>query len=80
MPAQVDGAGRDVDIHEVVNYSALYVVLDPVHQVPPPHINDLNKRKVPEHAKKQCEIHRFTVWIEQHRHGMYLSSSSSSGW
>lgn len=61
MPAQVDGAGRDVDIHKVVNNSALYVVLNPVHQVPPPHIYDLNERKVPEHTKKQrtCEIDRF---------------------
>lgn len=52
MPAQVDGAGCDVDVHEVVNYSALYVVLDPVDQVPPSHIDDLYERKIPEHTNK----------------------------
>lgn len=31
VPAKVDGAGIDVDVHEVVDYLALDVVLDSVH-------------------------------------------------
>lgn len=41
VPAQVDGARRDVDVHQVIHDSALDVILHSVHQVPPTHIDDL---------------------------------------
>lgn len=48
MATQVDGPGGDVDVHEVVDYPALDVVLDPVHQVPAAHVEDLDVGQVPE--------------------------------
>ena len=42
VPAEVDGARRDVDVHQVIHDAALDVVQDPVHQVPPAHIHDLD--------------------------------------
>lgn len=41
MAAQVDGSWCDVYVHEVVDYSALNVVLDPVHKASTAHIEDL---------------------------------------
>lgn len=41
VPAQVYGAWRDVDVHEVIHDPALDVILDSVHKVPPTHIDDL---------------------------------------
>lgn len=56
VPAQVDGAGRDMDVHEVIHDSALDVVLDSVHQVPPTHINDLYKGQLSKRKKKKNYI------------------------
>lgn len=42
VPAQVDGAWRDVDVHQVIHNAALDMVQDPVHQVPPAHVHDLD--------------------------------------
>ena len=47
MPAQVDGAGLHVDVHQIVHDAALDVVLHPVHQEAPAHIDHLNQRQVP---------------------------------
>ena len=47
VTAQVDGARRDVDVHEVVDDPALDVALDPVHQVPAAHIEDLDVGQPP---------------------------------
>lgn len=44
VATQVDGSWGDVDVHEVVDYSALYVVLDPVHQVSAANVEDLDVR------------------------------------
>lgn len=46
MAAQVDGARRDVDVHEVVNDSTLDVVLHMVHQVSAAHVEDLDVGQV----------------------------------
>lgn len=55
MAAQVDGAWCDVDVHEVVDDPALNVVLDPVHQVPAAHVEDLDVRQIPAKTKKKDE-------------------------
>lgn len=47
MPAQVDGAGLHVDVHQVVHDAALDVILHTVHQEAPAHIDHLNQRQVP---------------------------------
>lgn len=47
VPAQVDGAGLHVDVHQVVHDAALDVVLDPVHQEPPAHVDHLDQGQVP---------------------------------
>lgn len=48
MAAQVDGSWCDVYVHEVVHYSALNVVLDPVHKVSTAHIEDLYVGEFPD--------------------------------
>lgn len=52
MPAQVDGARCDVDVHEVIHDSALDVILDSVHQVPPAHVDDLYEGQLSLKKKK----------------------------
>jgi hypothetical protein len=47
MPAEVDGAGGHVDIHEVVHDSTLDVVSYTVHHIALPHVHDLDIGKVP---------------------------------
>lgn len=47
MPAEVDGAWCDVDVHEVVHYTALDMVLNPVHQISGAHVEDLNVGHIP---------------------------------
>lgn len=47
MPAQVDGARRDVDVHEVVHDTALDVVLNSVNQIPATNINYLDIGELP---------------------------------
>ena len=47
MPAMVDGARVDVDIHEVVDDLALDVVLDFVHEKSLAHVYHLDERKIP---------------------------------
>lgn len=53
MPAQVDGARCDVDVHEVIHDSALDVILDSVHQVPPAHVDDLYEGQLSLEKKKK---------------------------
>ena len=47
VATQVDGARRDVDVHEVVDYPALDMVLHTVHQVPRAHVEDFDVRQAP---------------------------------
>lgn len=47
VPAQVDGAGRDVDVHEVIYDTALDVVSHSVHHVALPHVHDLDVGQIP---------------------------------
>lgn len=46
MAAEVNGSRRDVDVHEVIHYTTLNVILNPVHEVPGSHIEDLNVGKM----------------------------------
>lgn len=46
VAAEVDGSWSDMDVHQVVDNSALDVVNDPVHQVTTAHVHDLYKRHV----------------------------------
>lgn len=48
MAAQVDGARRDVNVHEVVDDPALDVVQHPVDQVPLTHVHDFDVGEIPE--------------------------------
>lgn len=47
VPAQVDGPGRDVDVHQVINDPALNVVLNLVHQISTAHVEDLDVGVLP---------------------------------
>lgn len=47
MPAQVDGSGLDVDVHQVVDDLTLDVVLDAVDEVAPSHVYHLNEGELP---------------------------------
>lgn len=57
VPTEVDGVGVYVDVHEVVHYFTLDVVLHPVDQETTADIDDLDEGKVPvgqsEKEKKQ---------------------------
>lgn len=44
MPAQVDGVGVHMDVHEVVHNLTLDVVLYTVHQELPTHIHHFDER------------------------------------
>lgn len=46
VPAQVDGAGLHVDVHQVVHDAALHVVLHSVHQEAPAHVDHLDQGQV----------------------------------
>lgn len=48
VPTQVDGVGVDVDVHQVIDYLTLDVVLHPVDQETASDINDLDEGQVPE--------------------------------
>lgn len=54
VSTQVDGVGVHVDVHEVVNYLALNVVLHPVHQKTLSHVDNLDEREVPVGANEMC--------------------------
>lgn len=47
MPTEINGAGLDMDVHQVVNDPTLDVILNPVDQEPPANINDFDERKLP---------------------------------
>lgn len=46
MATQVDGVGVHVDVHEVVDYLTLDVVLHPVHQETAAYVDDLDEGQV----------------------------------
>lgn len=47
MPTEINGAGLDMNVHQVVNNSALDVILNPVDQEPPANVDDFDERKLP---------------------------------
>lgn len=47
MAAQVDGARRDVNVHEVVDDPALDVVQHPVDHVALTHVHDFDVGEIP---------------------------------
>lgn len=46
MPAQVDGSGSDMDVHEVVGCAALNMVLHSIYHVACAHVEDLDVGQV----------------------------------
>lgn len=56
MATEVDGAWSDVDIHQVVDNSALDVVNNTVHHVPTAHIHDLYVRHVAESRAEENRL------------------------
>lgn len=52
MAAQIDGSWCDVDVHEVIHYTTLNVILDAVDEVPGAHVKDPNEGEV---SMKQME-------------------------
>lgn len=61
VPAEVDGVGVYVDVHEVVDYFTLDVVLHPVDQKPTANVDDLNERQVPA-GLEQKKTKKKTRW------------------
>lgn len=53
VPTEIDGAGLDMDVHQVVNDPALDVILNPVDQESPANIDDLDERKLPRKSKDE---------------------------
>lgn len=47
VSAEVDGVGVDVDVHEVVDYLTLNVILHPVDQETTANVDDLDEGQVP---------------------------------
>lgn len=63
VATQVDRAWCDVDVHQVVDDSALDVVKDAVHQVATAHIHDLYVRQVPDArwTRTICQLCQFNL-------------------
>lgn len=55
VTTQVDGAWCDVDVHQVVDDSALDVVEDAVDQVTAAYVHDLNVGQIPE-ARESSQL------------------------
>lgn len=55
MPAEVDGAGCHVDVHEVIYNAALDVVSHAVHDIALPHVHDLDVGQIP-FQRRQGEV------------------------
>ena len=64
VATQVDGVGVDVDVHEVVHDLALDVVLHPVHQEAPAHIDHLDERAVPVESQHYDIVHTYLYTLE----------------
>lgn len=47
MPAEVDGAGCHMDVHEVINDATLDVVSHTVHHIALAHVHDLDVGQIP---------------------------------
>lgn len=57
VATQVDGTRRDVDVHQVVDNSALDVIEDAVHQVATSHVHDLDVGQIPgERTERSQEV------------------------
>lgn len=50
VAAQVDGARRDMNVHEVIDDPTLDVVQHPVHHVPLTNIHDFDVGKIPKRS------------------------------
>lgn len=57
VAAQVDGTRRDVDVHQVVDDSALDVIEDAVHQVTTAHVHDLDVGQIPGEERGTSSIY-----------------------
>lgn len=81
VAAQVDGPGRDVDVHEVVDDPALDVVLHSVHQVSAAHVEDLDVGEIPviKNIKRTYSSQPRVCMYRIHVGLRYLSLSSSIG-
>lgn len=55
VPAEVDGVGVYVDVHEVVDNLALDVVLNTVYQEPTAHVHHLDEGQVSGEKKKKVK-------------------------
>lgn len=64
VAAQVDGARRDVDVHEVVDDPALDVVQHPVDQEALTHIHDFNVGEIPKKETKTSNFLLNLLWCE----------------
>lgn len=53
MPAEVDGVGVHVDVHEVVDDFALDVILHPVDQEAAANVDDLDEGQAPAGRRKR---------------------------
>lgn len=53
MATEVNGVGVHVDVHEVVHYFTLDVILHPVHQETAADVDDLDERQVPERGNQK---------------------------
>lgn len=65
MPTDVNGVGVHVDVHEVVHYFTLDVILHPVHQETTADVDDLDERQVPERGNQKrsqsCKHDRYVT-------------------
>lgn len=67
VPTEINGAGLDMNVHQVVNDPALDVILNPVDQESPANIDDFDERKLP--RKSTARMRGVTVWkAERKKH------------
>lgn len=52
MSTEVDGARGDVNVHQVVDATALNVILNLIHQKPASNVKDLNVRQIPVNTQR----------------------------
>lgn len=65
MATQVDGTRRNVDVHQVVDDSALDVIEDAVDQVTATHVHDLDVGQISGSNRKQDkEVQRMFVCLD----------------
>lgn len=64
VPADVDGVGVHVDVHQVVDNFTLDVILHPVHQETTADVDNLDERQVPERGyQKLSHANISKMWL-----------------